>query len=276
LVSLQNITVSVVIFLSAASVATANGINRPAAGAGEAGMAYVCIMKPGLWASFHNQASLAYCHNTAFSFSYESRFGIKELSVKSACLIIPAGNGSAGLFYSRSGFTDYRREVTGLASALKLAPGLSAGVQIDLLAEHQQGEYKDYLQVSCEAGLIYEISHDIRMGIHIFNPVPNSLRNVPVPSSIRTGAGISISESLFAGLEAEMISGGKLNIRTGFEYKTVKNASLRCGYSTAEPSFSFGFGWITGPAIVDIAFSTHPRLGVTSCFSVSFVSGKKP
>jgi len=237
-------------------------------------MAYVCIMKPGLWTSFHNQASLAYNSNTAFSFSYENRFGINELSVKSACMIIPAGNGSAGLFYSRSGFTEYRREAIGLASGLKLTPGLSAGVQIDLFAEHQQGEYEDYLQISCEAGLIYELSQDIRIGIHIFNPVPNSLRSVPVPSSIRTGAGITISEVLFTGLEAELISGGKINIRTGFEYKSGKKAVLRCGYSTAEPSFTFGFGWITGPASVDIAFSTHPRLGVTSGFSFSFVSGK--
>lgn len=264
-----------VIILSAA-VAAGNGFNRPSAGAGEAGMAYVCVMKPGLWPSFHNQASLAYCRQPAFSFSFENRFGISELSVKSACLVIPAGNGTAGLFYSRLGFTGYRRETVGLASGLKLAPGLSAGVQIDLFAEHQQGEYKDYLQVSCEAGLIYELPAGIRAGIHIFNPVPNSLRSVSLPSAIRAGAGIIISESLFAGLETEMISGKNPSIRAGFEYTAGKKAVLRCGYSTAGPSFTFGFGWITGPVSFDIAFSTHPRLGITPCLSASFIPEKKP
>jgi len=275
LVSLQKITVSLVLLLLSA-VATADGFYRPAAGAGEAGMAYVCIMKPGLWSSFHNQASLSYYHNAAFSFSYENRFAIKELAVKSACLIIPAGSGSAGIFYSRSGFTGYRRETIAMASGLKLASDLSAGVQIDLFAEHQQGEYKDYLQVSCEAGLIYEPSRDIRVGIHIFNPIPNSLRNIPMPSSIRAGAGMTISEGLFAGFEAELVSGRKPVFRSGFEYATGKKAILRCGYSTAEPSFTFGIGFLTGPASVDIAFSTHPRLGITSGLTASFVLVKNP
>ena len=275
MVSLQKITVSSVLLLYPV-VAIGDGFNHPAAGAGEAGMAYVCIMKPGLWASFHNQASLAYYHKAAFSFSYESRFGIKELAGKSACMIIPAGNGAAGIFYSRTGFTEYRRESIGIASGIQLSPGVSAGVQADLFAEHQQGEYKDYLQLSCEAGLIYEVSREVTAGIHIFNPVPNSLRSIPVPSAIRAGVGITISEVIFAGFEAEMVSGRRPCVRTGFEYAAGKKAMLRCGYSTAEPSFTFGFGWLTGIASVDIAFSTHPRLGVTSCLSASFVFGKSP
>jgi len=41
-----------------------------------------------------------------------------------------------------------------------------------------------------------------QFGIHIFNPVPNSLRKTPMPTSIRVGAGTYLNNSLFTGLEA--------------------------------------------------------------------------
>lgn len=271
--SLQKITV-LLVFLFISRSAAGIWLSRPAAGAGEAGMAYACIMKPGIWSAFHNQAALPLSHGSAFSFSYENRFGLKELAARSVCLVIPSGNSAIGAVCSYSGYSGFSRETIGLAGGTMLGSGFSAGVQANIHIENQAGDYKDYIMVTCEGGFLIDLSDNVRAGLHVFNPVPNSLRKVPVHSAIRAGAGIELPGNLFTAIEAEMKSGKRINLRTGFEYTPCTKIRLRGGYSAEEPSFSFGFGYALKPALVDIAFSTHPALGITSSFSVSFILRK--
>lgn len=270
--SLQKITVVVVLFLSLPAAGT--HIVRPSAGAGEAGMAYACIMKPGIWSAFHNQAALPLNGTSAFSFSYENRYGLKELAARNLCFVLPSGNSAIGAAYSYSGYSDLRMEVISLAGGTRLSPGLSAGVQANLNIVNSAGEYMDYVLITCEGGLLMNLSENVKAGVHIFNPLPNSLRKVPVRSALRTGAGMELPGNLFLALEAEMISGEGISLRTGFEYSAGAKFLLRAGYSTREPGFSFGIGYSTKPAVADIAFSTHPALGITSCLTVSFILGK--
>lgn len=267
--SLLKISVSVSsIFLSL----TASGGDpyRPSAGAGEAGMEYVCIMKNGFWTSFHNQASLAYNNSFSFGINYENRFSIKELGTRSAGITIPAGKASLGAVYSYFGYTDFKREMTGLACGIKLSDKISAGVQVDYLSERTSGEYNDNQSVTCETGLLVTPSENIRIGIHLFNPVPNSIRKTYLPTTLRVGAGTDLSKILFAGVEAEMSSGSKLIFRTGFEYEAAKKLWLRSGFSTNNSSFSFGLGYLTKIVQIDLGFLTHNKLGVTSSASLIF------
>ncbi|MGQ9620894.1 MAG: hypothetical protein ACUVTX_07920 [Bacteroidales bacterium] len=252
-------------------IVAGTGFVRPAAGAGEAGMAYVCVMKPGLWSSFHNQAVLSHYRSAALGFSYENRFSLKEFSTRSVCFTIPSANGAVGAFYSFFGYSDYKRQTAGIASSVILAPGLSAGVQADILSEHSAGDYEDFMQVTCEAGLMFNLSENVTAGIHIFNPVPSSMRNVPLPSSLRAGAGIKPAKNLFAGIETEMITGQNLNIKTGFEYEVSHKLQIRGGYSTRGPSFTFGVGYTVRQSHIDAGFMTHPKLGIISSVSISFV-----
>ncbi len=267
--SLQKISVSLICFLLPFRI-VGNVIYRQPPGACEAGMGYACVMKPGIWSSFHNQAGLPLFSNYAVAFSFENRFGLKELSTRSVGFIIPAGKSAIGAFYSYFGCPDYKREIIGAASGIKLSEGVSAGVQIDYLSERTTGDYEDYRMLTCEAGLMFGLSENLKAGVHIFNPVPNSMRNFPVASSIRAGAGVTVSPQLFAAAEAEMIAGGKLSLKAGFEYEAAKKLIIRGGYSTGEPSFSFGFGFKTKPAVLDMAFSTHPKLGIISTISIGF------
>jgi hypothetical protein len=240
------------------------------AGAGEAGMGYACVMKKGFWSSFHNQALLAYNTTSTFGFNYENRFGIKELGTRTIGMIISAGKASVGAAYSNFGYTDFKRDMAGLACGLKLSEKIVAGVQIDYFSERTSGEYNNNQCVTFESGLIASPSDNIRLGFHLFNPVPNSLRKIPQPVSLTVGAGIDLSRILFAGVEAEMSSGSNLSLRTGFEYEAVKNLWLRAGFNTRNNSFCFGLGYRIGIAIMDLGFATHDRLGVTSAVSLIF------
>jgi hypothetical protein len=266
--SLLKISVSV-LFIFFSLTASGGDPYRPSAGAGEAGTEYVCIMKNGFWSSFHNQANLAYNNSLSFGFNYENRFNIRELGTRSLGLIIPEGKASLGVLYSHFGYSDFKRDMTGLACGLKLSNKISAGLQVDYFSERTSGEYNNNQTITCETGLLINLSENTRIGVHIFNPVPNSLRKTFLPSTLRIGAGTYLNKSLFTGVEAEMSSGSKLIIKTGFDYQAAKKFWLRGGFSTDNNSFSFGLGWLTKIVQTDIGFVTHEKLGITS--SVSFI-----
>ncbi len=267
--SLHKIPVSAFfIFLSLTS--SGGDLYRLPAGAGEAGLGYVCIMKNGFWTSFHNQASLAYNSTFSFGFSYEDRFNIKELATSSVGITIPVGKASIGAVYSHFGYTDFKRDMTGLACGMKLSNKISAGVQVDYFSEKTPGEYDNNKSVTCETGLIIAPSENIRLGIHLFNPVPNSIRKTFLPTTLRVGAGSNLNNLLFAGIEAEMSSVSRLILRTGFEYVAAKKIRIRSGFSTDNNSFSFGLGYLSKITQIDIGFATHERLGITSTVSLIF------
>ena len=240
------------------------------AGAGEAGMGYACVMKEEFWSSFHNQALLAYNKSSQFGVNYDNRFGIKELGTRSISAIIPAGKASVGAIYSNFGYTDFRRDMAGVSCGLRLSEKIAAGVQIDYFSERTSGEYDNYKCITFETGLIAEASDNIRIGIHLFNPVPNSLRKNIQPVSLTVGAGITLRKILFAAAEAEMCSTGNMAFRTGFEYEAVKNLWLRAGFNTNNNSFCFGTGYQIGIVKIDLGFTTHEMLGITSSASLIF------
>jgi hypothetical protein len=160
--------------------------------------------------------------------------------------------------------------MTGLACGLNLSEKISAGVQVDYFSELTSGEYDNNKSITCEAGLLVRPSENTRVGLHLFNPVPNSLRKAYLPTTLKAGAGIYLGKLLFAGVEAEMSSGSNLIIRTGFEYEATKKMWLRGGFCTDNTSFTFGLGYLTKIVQIDLGFATHEKLGVTSSVSLIF------
>jgi hypothetical protein len=267
--SLPKISVSVLLFFSSLA-ASGEDPYRPSAGAGEAGKGFVCIIKDGFWSSFHNQAILANNTSFSFGFNYENRFNISELGTRSVGMIIPGGKASVGVIYSHFGYTDFKRDMSGLACGMKLTNKIAAGLQVDYFAERTAGEYSNIQSVTCEVGLLVNPSENIMIGLHLFNPVPNSLRKSFLPTSLRIGVGTNLNKLLFTGIEAEMSSGSNLIFRTGFEYEAAKKLWLRGGFCSDSNSFSFGLGFLLKIVQIDISFVTHEKLGVTSSVSLIF------
>lgn len=267
--SLRTIPVSIILlFLSL----PAKGGNpyRFSAGAGESGQGSVSIMQTGFWPCFTNQALLA--HNNSFSagINYDNKFNISELGTRTAAIIIPAGKTSIGIIYSDFGYPAFHRGTGGLACGMALSENISAGLQIDYISERSSGEDLKNRAVTFEAGLLLSPGDNISIGIQLFNPLPNSLRKSYIPSTIKAGAGIRLNNLLFAGAEAELSSGDKLLIRTGFNYEAAKNFWLRCGFSSENTSFSFGTGILIKAAALDLSFVSHEKLDVTSSLSIVY------
>jgi hypothetical protein len=267
--SLLKISVSL-FYIFSSLTASAGNPYRLSAGAGEAGMGFVCVMKNSFWSNFHNQAALAFNSSVSLGFNYENRFSIKELGTSSAAITIPAGKASMAAVYSHFGYPDFKRDLTGLACGLKLTDKLAAGVQVDYYSERSSGEYNNNQSVTFEAGLIITPSDNVKIGIHLFNPVPNSLRKTYMPGRLRIGAGTYLNNTLFAGLEAEMSIGSKLMIRTGLEYEAAEKLWIRGGFSSDNNSYCFGLGYLTKIVMIDFGFATHEKLGVTTSASLVF------
>jgi hypothetical protein len=270
LFSLHKISVSVCIAFFPLVLRAGDPSFKPA-GAAQAGMAYVTVMKTDLWSSFHNQASLAFQQGISCGISYENRFGIKEMGTCTASFAAKAGKAAIGAVYSHFGYTDFSRQMTGLACALPISGKIAAGVQIDWFNEKMYGEYNDRQALTFEAGLLITASENLRFGIHLFNPVPNSIRKNEMTSGIRAGAGLKLNSNILAGAELEMTTGGLTDFRTGFDYEAAKGFWIRGGFRTLNSSFSFGLGYRAKPAIIDIAFATHEKLGLTSSISITFI-----
>jgi len=233
-------------------------------------MGWSCVMKPGFWSSFHNQALLPFNLSAAAGINYHGRFGISELATKSAGLAIPLRNAGLGLIYSHFGYRDLARHSAGLACGLRLSEKISAGVQADFFAEKTAGEYNERRSLSFEAGLHIMMSEQVSLGIHVFNPIPGALRNDRLPSSVRIGAGLMLSSELNVSAETEMSTSGGLDIRTGFEYEPVRNLRLRGGFRSGGNSFCFGIGYNVKSVLIDLGFSTHVRLGMSTAASLIF------
>ncbi len=154
---------------------------------------------------------------------------------------------------------------------MKLSEKLAAGAQVDYFSEMTYGEYDDHQAVTFEIGVLLEPSENVRVGVHLFNPLPESLVSSFLSPGIRAGAGINLNSSLFAAAEAEMSTATGLLVRTGFEYEAFRKFLMRGGFSTRNTSFSFGLGYKFDFMQLDIAFVTHDRLGVTSSASMIFI-----
>ncbi len=268
--SLHKIPVSLIVFSLSLALAGNNPYNLPA-GAADAGRGSVCIMKPGFWSSFRNPALLASFPDFSAGINYENRFNISELGSRTAGLIIPAGKPSLGIIYSHFGFSHFSRQSCGIACGSLLWEKISAGIQIDYFFEKVSEKYENIHSVTFDGGLLIAAAENINIGIHVFNPLPNSLRRRTLPSSIRAGAGIMLNENLFAGAEAEMCTESKLTLRAGFEYGLTTALFVRGGFSSRNSSFSFGLGCNFDRLDLDIGFASHERLGITTTFSLVFL-----
>jgi len=225
-------------------------------------------MKKGFWPSFHNQAVLGISNSVSAGFSYENSFGIRELGRSVIAMTYPAGKTTIGTIVSHFGYSDFSRVTTGLACGMQLSEMISAGVQIDYFTERSSGEYGNSDAVTFETGILINPGNDISVGIHLFNPLPRSVRKTYLPAIIRAGAAKYLGEDLLAGIEFETRTGGKIVFKTGFEYETAERFWLRGGFSTANNSFSFGIGYRVKFAQLDLAFATHDRLGITSTATI--------
>ncbi len=224
------------------------------------------------WSQFNNQAGLA--NNSSFQIgsSYENRFLLKSLSVKSIGAIIPVNNGNFGINIIHFGDVNYNEINFGLAYGRKLGKHLSVGIQFDYFTIHQGYDYGSKSKLTFEGGFIYTVDEKIKIGGHLYNPQfkSNSNNEAILPEIYRLGLEYSIHKDLIGYFEVKNQSELGSSLHFGMEY-IYKSFSFRVGYSSNPDQFTFGLGIQKKNLMLDISSSLHSVLGYSPQLSLVYI-----
>src|SRR5690606_15037153 len=125
---------------------------------------------------------------------------------------------------------------------------------------------------SFEAGINAQLLEKLKVGFHVFSPVPVSFSNdYQMPTILRLGLQYSFSDnlSLLAGAEKDMEY--RENLKFGLEYMYAKVVAFRLGIQTFPSGVSFGFGVGANKNLqLDLASAWNQQLGFSPALNAIY------
>ncbi len=224
----------------------------------------------------YNQAGVAQLVSPSFSFSAGRRFLLKELNDLAAAGAWPTSSGTFGLSMHNFGFDKYKEQKIGLIYSRKLSSNFSIGAEVDYFNIRIQ-EYGSKSTFSFQLGLLCSLIKNVKIGIHLQNPVRVSIAEEEVlPTIIRFGGTYTPSEKVTIISEVEKSLDHAIRVKAGVEYYFVPSFALRTGYASNPNNISFGLGYtLKNRIIIDVASVYHQVLGFSPYISVSYSVKKK-
>lgn len=223
---------------------------------------------------FVNQASLAYYRQVTAGIEYHSRFAMPELAVKSLFLTLPCKHGSFGFRYSDYGFSELKYHYFSISGGLSLSPRLAMGVDMALTTPIAPAMEYNRINASGQAGMIYMISGNTRIGLHILNPVPGKTGKEHGEHGVRLGIDNMVNNDLqVTGLIIKR-NGLPLSLAAGFIYKVSQSVGIRAGYETGNSSIGAAVTFAFAGFNAELAFQTHERLGLSPVVALSKTFGR--
>jgi hypothetical protein len=243
------------------------------AGARSAGMAHASVTNDDIWASFHNQANLAFEPKLQMGFHAENRFYSRNLASGSFAIASPLYKGVFFSNISFYGFELYNEVKGGIGYTHQLFEKLSASVQFDYFSAFQNQNLGTSRAVTFELGLAGHITEALKFGAHLVNPTSAQFNNIveyPLPSVVSFGASYKIAGFLFSS-EIEKDFEASAVYHAGGEYELTDIIFVRAGVSNSfHSTYSFGLGFYFTNLQADFAFANHYILGFTPHFSLSY------
>ena len=120
-----------------------------------------------LW---NNQAGIGYSDKITFLCSFDNSFLIKELSTKSFGTIYPTRYGVLGFSFSDFGYQLYSEKSTSLSYGRAFSNKLAFGFSLELINTKTGYDYGRSSSVTIEAGMLYQLSGNLKLGCHVYNP----------------------------------------------------------------------------------------------------------
>jgi hypothetical protein len=242
-------------------------------GARSSAIGHASLNLQDIWSIYHNQAGLANLEKIGGGIYYESRFTMKELSLKGGVVAIPTKFGTFGVSVTSFGYKLYNESKYGLAYGMKLGDKLRGGVQLNYHQTRLGEGYGNFNAISGEIGLQADISDEFSIGAHVYNPTFTKMaeyNNERIPTALRLGAMYKVNKKVFFAAEAYKNIYDRASFRAGIEYQVVDILYLRGGIGTEPTLASFGFGLKLKNFFVDVASSYHSTLGFSPQVSISY------
>ncbi|MCF8369414.1 MAG: hypothetical protein K9G76_10260 [Bacteroidales bacterium] len=264
-------------------------IENSPAGARSASLGFASVSLNDFWSLFNNQAGLVGTKGINTGVGYSNRFLLQELGTKYLGLAFPTKYGVFGLGYSGFGYSNYSQDKLGLAYAKKLNERFSAGLQLDYLSTRIAEDYGKAYVLSFELGMMMQLSDEVIIAAHIFNPLNSKLENKfneRISSVYRLGISYKITDDFLLLVETKKDMNYKPQIMGGFEYSLAEKLAVRLGLSSI-PSLSgadkfsiaslytFGFGLELDKLQIDFGASVHQVLGWSPHISMTYEINKR-
>jgi hypothetical protein len=262
--------VILVVYLPLMSTAN-NDIYR--IGGRSAAMVNASVSMSDVWSTHHNQAGLAFMRRIALGATYENRFLIKELSIKSAAAAIPIKYGTIGLSIRNFGYSLYRENKYNLSFAKAFGDKFAAAIAFNYLTTKIAEGYGNSTSFVGEIGLQAKPFTDLTIGAHLYNPTRTMLSKRladRIPTIIRLGANYNLSKKVILAVETEKDLSKKTVFKAGVEYAVVKEFYLRMGIASNPALSSFGFSIHLKNFNLDLAANYHQVLGITPQLSLVY------
>ncbi len=229
------------------------------------------------WAQLNNQAGLSSLKDITVSAGFTNAYFVKELSTNTIALGLPVKGGVFGLNYTYFGYSKFNQNKIGLAYAMQLGKKISAGMQINYLYTHIEGEYGTSGVAYGEIGLLSQPIDNLFIAAHISNfwhTKYTDYTDIYIPMIFRIGAGYLLYQKALLSIEFEKDFEQDLIFKSGLEFDLNKQFFFRFGVATNPMVFSFGFGYKIKMFKADIAFSKHPVLGYSPAISLNYAFHK--
>ncbi len=242
-------------------------------GARSVGVSNASVSYADNWSQFSNQAGIADVKETTISAGFQNAYFIKELSTNVIALALPTKSGTFGINYTYFGYTKFNQNKFGLAFGKKLGKRISAGIQINYLYTHIEGQYGSQGLASGEIGIRTEPIDDFFLAAHISNfwrAEYVGVDDIYLPMRFKFGASYLLYKTALISAEVEKDLDLPVIFKSGLEYNMLNKFYLRFGIATNPMLFSFGFGYRMNPFNVDISFSKHPILGYSPAIGLEY------
>lgn len=226
------------------------------------------------WTAYCNPAILSTVNTYKIAANYVNRFQLKELSTTSISASIPTKLATFGLALSHFGYSQYNEIQGGIAVARNFTDRFHVGMQFNYYAVLLSPTEGYKRTVIAQIGIISKISDALFIGFHTYNPAQTNieleLTKKRIPSIFSLGASYYFSDKLLWLAQLDKEIDYPLQWRSGFEYRIVKELSLKMGGYGNPFVPNLGVSVFIKQLQIDLNFERNPTLGINSICGLSY------
>lgn len=247
------------------------------AGPVNTGMGHVKVFSNSPWAPLNNIASLSQQQHPVVGTSYQLRFNMDELSSRVLTAVIPTNYGIVSGLVLQNGYSKslYNRYALGFSRLF--GDKASVGLQFNYITHHIESADNAGAFYS-SFGLQMDAAESLQLGVFIQNAEQSKISynqiSYPLPTFFNAALKWCAGTNFLIIGEFEKEMDHDPVYKTGVQLGFNERLFVRSGIKAKPVEFTFGGGFSLGKLNIDVGFSHHQQLGMTSAAGLSYVFNK--
>jgi len=241
-------------------------------------MAHVRVLDASAWATLTNVSNLATHKLVSVGAAYQLRFNLEELSSRAATFVVPTSYGTCSALLLQSGYQKSHYNRYALSYSRLFGSKVAVGFQYNYLSHYLEGADRSdafYLAL----GLKVHTTEMWTIGVFIQNPEQSKIAYTNTSYALPTFFNVAVQWSAASHFmmitEFEKEIEHDLVLKTGMQFNFNNKVMVRGGLKAKPVEFTFGSGFQFGGLGIDVGFSHHQQLGLTSSAGLTYAFNHK-